>query len=79
MSWVYRYRRELLGDDELIERCNALGDAGWNMVGPPVWVPGDLERETLGLWRCFFKRTVSDREQVAAAFSLHRPAEDAAR
>ena len=77
--WRYRYRRELLGDDELIDRCNLLGEVGWSIVGPPVWVPGDRGRETLGLWRCFFKRTVSDREQVAAAFALHRPTEDAAR
>lgn len=68
--WKYRYRREYLPDDVLVEQCNALGEEGWSIVGPPVWVPGDAERETAGLWRCFFKRTVSEREQLAAAFRL---------
>ena len=68
--WKYRYRREYLSDDALVEQCNALGEEGWSIVGPPRWVPGDVVTQTAGLWRCFFKRTVSEREQLAAAFSL---------
>jgi hypothetical protein len=71
MVWRYRYRREYLGDEELVERCNALGDAGWNLVGAPEWEPGDAASETGGVWCCFFKRVVSNREQAMARFDLH--------
>jgi hypothetical protein len=68
--WKYNYRRDFIPDDELIERCNALGQEGWSIVGPPVWVPGDPEDFRAGIWRCFFKRTVSNREQLKQVFSL---------
>jgi hypothetical protein len=68
--WKYRYRREHLGDAELVDQCNWLGEQGWSLVGPPVWVPGDDAQEAAGVWRCFFKRTVTDREQAYEV--LHR-------
>jgi hypothetical protein len=71
VMWRYRYRREYLGDDDLVDRCNALGEDGWSLVGAPAWVPGDPALETAGCWRCFFKRTVSNREQIAEVFALH--------
>ena len=67
--WRYRYLREFIPDDELIGRCNALGDEGWSMVGAPRWVPPEEDWAT-GLWACFFKRTVSNREQIRALFEL---------
>ena len=70
--WRYRYRRDYLRDDELVDRCNALGEEGWSLIGPPAWVPGDPKEHAAGLWRCFFKRTISNREQLAHAFSLTR-------
>jgi hypothetical protein len=70
VSWKYRYHLEFIPDDDLLERCNALGDAGWSMVGPPLWSPPDLERECLGVWRCFFKQTISHREQALEVFQL---------
>jgi hypothetical protein len=70
VSWKYRYHLEFIPDDDLLERCNALGEAGWSMVGAPVWSPGDLERECLGVWRCFFKRVITTREQARALFAL---------
>jgi hypothetical protein len=68
--WKYRYRREYLGDAELVEGCNALGEQGWSLVGPPAWVPGHDDQQPGGVWRCFFKRTVSNREQLREVFSL---------
>jgi hypothetical protein len=70
MTFRYRYRRDFLPDDELVDRCNALGAEGWSIVGPPRWVPGDPEDRTNGVWVCFFKRTISNREQLAEVFSL---------
>jgi hypothetical protein len=70
MPWKYCYRRDFIPDDELIERCNALGQEGWSIVGPPRWSPGDPEDRTNGVWVCFFKRTVSNREQLKQVFSL---------
>ena len=64
----------------MLVRCNALGEEGWSLLGAPVWVPPEMpvhadERDTgclqsVGVWRCFFKRTVSTREQVREVFSL---------
>jgi hypothetical protein len=73
--WKYRYRREYLPDDALVEQCNALGEEGWSIVGPPRWVPPETDvhgrvRDSVGVWACFFKRTVSEREQLAAVFRL---------
>jgi hypothetical protein len=68
--WRYRYRRDFIPDDELLERCNALGQEGWSIVGPPRWVPPEQPYESVGLWSCFFKRTVSNREQLKQVFSL---------
>ena len=71
--WKYRYRREFFPDDALVDGCNALGDEGWSLVGPPRWVPPFVDecgRESLGIWSCFFKRTVSSREQLRQVFSL---------
>lgn len=62
--WKYRYRREYLPDAELVEACNALGEEGWSLVGSPWW---ESER---GAWGCFFKRTVTTREQIREVFSL---------
>ena len=86
MTFRFRYRREWLPDDELLARCNALGEEGWSLLGAPVWVPPQTPvhseaRDTgclgsVGVWRCFFsrayanKRTVSTREQVREVFSL---------
>lgn len=64
MTWKYRYRRDCFPDDVLIERCNALGEEGWSMIGQPRWIAGD------GVWSCFFKRTVSNREQLRAIFAM---------
>jgi hypothetical protein len=72
VTWKYRYRRDYLGDAELVECCNALGEQGWSLIGPPVWVVGrDDGQQAGGVWRCFFKRTVSNREQLAEVFRLN--------
>ncbi len=63
--WRFRYRRELIPDACWEERCNALGAEGWGLLGAPRWREGE--------WLCFFKRTISNREQVAELFALHRP------
>ena len=70
MSFKYRYRREYYDDSYLVDGCNALGEQGWSLVGPPVWVPGDDRERAVGTWRCFFRRTVSRRELVREVFSL---------
>lgn len=44
--WKYRYRREYLPDDALLDGCNALGEAGWSMIGPPRRVAGDPAEAT---------------------------------
>jgi hypothetical protein len=73
--WRYRYRREYVGDDDLVARCNALGDGGWSLVGPPSWVPPEVDvhgvQRSVGVWRCFFKQVISNREQAMARFELH--------
>jgi hypothetical protein len=79
VRWRYRYRREYLGDDDLVARCNELGDQGWALLGSPHWVPGDQDEHTAGVWRCFFRRVISNREQIREVFALHRPQEDGAR
>lgn len=64
--WKYRYRREVVADAEWESRCNALGEEGWSMIGAPRWQPrmvGDDGPVAAG-WLCFFKRTVSNREQA---------------
>jgi hypothetical protein len=63
--WKYRYRREHLADDLLVDACNDLGEEGWSLVGAPRW---DRDRQR---WACFFKRTISNREQ--AYERMHRP------
>lgn len=77
--WKYRYRRDYFTDDALVAGCNALGDAGWNLVGLPRWCPPMFERDgvqyPLGAWQCFFKRTVSNREQLTDVFRLNSVAE----
>jgi hypothetical protein len=78
VTWKYRYRRDYFPDAELVEDCNALGEEGWSIVGPPRWVPPEVSRSSapgsVGVWACFFKRTVSAREQLAEVFRLS-PAE----
>ena len=77
MVWRYRYRRDYLGDDDLVARCNALGEQGWSLVGAPRWMPGDPAEDTAGVWECFFKRVITSREQVARMFALHpQPSEE---
>ena len=79
--WRYKYRREFFPDDGLVEGCNALGDEGWSLIGPPRWVPPEpgvdlipddpeFRQLSLGVWACFFKRTVSNREQIRQVFAL---------
>lgn len=75
MPWKYRYLREYLPDAELMGSLNALGEDGWSLLGPPVWVPPETNahgkvRDSVGVWRCFFKRTVSSREQLREVFAL---------
>ena len=76
MPWRYRYLREYLPDEGLMGSLNALGEDGWSLLGPPVWVPpgplpgGAPDPECLGVWRCFFKRTVSSREHLREVFAL---------
>lgn len=70
MMWRYRYRRDYVGDRELVEFCNGLGEQGWSLVGAPEWLPGDQRERAAGVWRLFFKRTVTTREQVREIFAL---------
>ena len=72
----YRYRRDYFADDDLIDRLNDLGEQGWSLLGQPRWVPGDGTQYTAGVWRCFLKRTVSNREQVQQVFALSPQRED---
>jgi len=68
--WKYRYRREVIADALWESRCNALGDEGWILLGPP------LLRE--GRWLCFFRRTITNKEQVRRLFALHPQPEEVA-
>jgi hypothetical protein len=61
--WKYRYRREVIPDASWEERCTELGEDGWSLIGAPLYEPTDA-------WLCFFKRTVSNREQLKAVFAL---------
>ena len=68
MTWKYRYRREVISDESWEARCNALGEAGWSLIGAPRWQSRTVEVDgpvAVG-WLCFFKRTLSDREQLHA-------------
>lgn len=67
--WKYRYRREVIPDAEWEARCNALGEEGWSLVGAPRWWDDKRRAEDPG-WLCFFKRTVSNREQLQRVFAL---------
>jgi hypothetical protein len=79
--WRYSYRREFFPDDALVAGCNALGDAGWSLIGPPRWVPPEYDAHgtfrSAGIWSCFFKRTVSTREQLKRVFALPLEREEA--
>lgn len=61
--WKYNYLRERIADDQLEDRCNALGEAHWDLRFLR-WLDDDQA------WDAFFKRTHTERDQARGIMEL---------